>query len=817
MPIVKLLTALLLSIITISVRAASPEDAASIQRQISVSVENRDYLTAISTLKMIEESRPELFELNNYDYLLARMAEKSSDYALAMKSYTRVANRGSVLKEYALKHLAQIARFSGNLVLERMYLQEIEAFGEESRLAGQARDRISVNAFELGNFDESILMLTAEATSKFNSRSTADRGRRDRMLLLARAYQRGGNATQAVELYKQLNANSDPSQPDDVALEAVKALDLLESAVPGEIPALSDHEHVRRGLTYHFNRDFDRARDHYKAIVNHHSNMATLPEAVFQIGRGYSLQGDSVEAISWFERIVEQYPDHLIAGDALLHAASSYARVGKFRESVARYRKFIEKYPDDKRLDRAYLNIIDVLRDQGEETEALRWADTTREAFEGKLPEAIALYARARIFLARHDWPSAEKDLQALETFSELGGVSVPGGTNLSEVRFLRGYALEHMRMYAEAIRQYVSIPDGRREYYGQIARNRLILLSNDPLVKPLIDDEIERLNGRLTGADPESRRRDLQAIIRLTSSTDLRNAMLIELRRVYENVKEYKNIPNFRLSDFGRKVVITKESPILKERHRAIADEMIFLGLFDEGTPELELSLSDSGAPRSALSSNDAYTLAVFYKRGDLAERGVDFIEPLWKNIPADYQIQLIPTDQLELMYPAPYIDSLLKYATPRNVDSRFLLSIMRQESRFNENAKSNAAARGLMQFISTTSEKMAGETERGDFVQNDLYYPPTSILFASQYVSNLFKLFPAQPEAVTASYNAGEDNMKRWLNRSKASVPGRYVPEIQYAQTKDYVYKVMANYRMYTMLYSESVRGNDHVKIGG
>ena len=44
------------------------------------------------------------------------------------------------------------------------------------------------------------------------------------------------------------------------------------------------------------------------------------------------------------------------------------------------------------------------------------------------------------------------------------------------------------------------------------------------------------------------------------------------------------------------------------------------------------------------------------------MAHRAVGFIEPLWRKIPADYQIELIPREQVELLYPAPYADSLLK-----------------------------------------------------------------------------------------------------------------------------------------------------------
>jgi soluble lytic murein transglycosylase len=190
------------------------------------------------------------------------------------------------------------------------------------------------------------------------------------------------------------------------------------------------------------------------------------------------------------------------------------------------------------------------------------------------------------------------------------------------------------------------------------------------------------------------------------------------------------------------------------------------------------------------------------------MAHRAVAYAEPVWRPIPADYQIELIPRDQIELLYPAPYADALLQSAAPRNVDSRFALSIMRQESRYRPDVKSNAAARGLMQFISTTSDKIAKELGKTNFRQDELYNPPTAILFGSQYLANLFRQFPNQPQTVAAAYNGGESNVARWLARSRSDNPDRYVPEIIFTQSKDYVYKVLANYRVYQMFYDEKLK---------
>ena len=200
-------------------------------------------------------------------------------------------------------------------------------------------------------------------------------------------------------------------------------------------------------------------------------------------------------------------------------------------------------------------------------------------------------------------------------------------------------------------------------------------------------------------------------------------------------------------------------------------------------------------------------YTLAVYSLQGDLANRAVRFGEQLWKKIPDDYVMEVAPRQMVDLLYPLPYRESLLKHAASRGVDPRFVISIARQESRFQPDAKSVAAARGLTQFILETAEQIARQLGVRDFTQDELYNPDTAILFGSQYLANLFQQFPAQPQAVAASYNGGPENVSRWKSRSRSDEPDRYVPELGFSQTKDYVFKVMTNFWMYQQLYNESL----------
>lgn len=805
------------------------------RQKINDAVENRDYQTAIIELKNLETTDKKTFTLNNYDYLLGRMAEKRGDVALAMSKYQAVVQRNSVLSEYAKWHLAQIARSSGNLILERTFLQQILTTAPNSLIAQSAYNRMIRSYFESKNYQTAISMLQSaqsfpnatNSTTSTNSSPTVfgnltgnDVRTRENLVILGQAFLQSGKVNEAREIFNKLVNNlPNPGQPDDFALEAAKGLDEMEIGKDNfgkAAPQLTEAEHLRRASIYQFNRNFASARLHYLALVERFPSSTFTPDALYQIGRGFTLENSYTEAVKWFERTQSEFPQHPVAEVALSQAASGYSRLNKSKEAISRYQKFIQQFPEADNLERAYLNIVDIERDSGETSDALKWTQKTREAFKDKLPEAIALFSQVRIRIADNDWTNALNDLAELQKFSDLGGTRVPGGTNKNEIAFMRGYALEQLGRFSEAVDVYLAIPDGRAEYYGWRATERLkSLAANEKSTQIVLEKFNSHFNlaqQNVTPQNAEIVRQAAQSAIRLTNDANVHSTLLEVIRKTYAVLPAYQKIPGGKLQEFGRKDLL-KDNPVNStNHHQNLADELLFLKLYDEGTPELETALREKLSKNtnslSDFPAETAYTLAIFYNRGEISNRAIAYAEPQWRNIPADYQIELIPRDQIEMLYPIPYSDSLLKYSPERKVDPRFALSIMRQESRYRADVKSVAAARGLMQFISDTSNKIAQELGKQNFKQDELYNPPTAVLFGSQYLGNLFKMFPNQAPAVAASYNGGEHNMARWLARSKTDNQDRYVPEILFSQSKDYVYKVMANYRVYQMFYDEKLK---------
>lgn len=813
--------------------------------RIRALVDRGDNAAALTELQSLRTAQPALFTQNNYDYLLARLSEQSGDLAQATIHYQTVVARNSPLKQYALWHLARLARTTGNLPLEREKLRELITTVPTSLLREAATARLGESFFESGDFAAAI------QTLRPRSSATGNPSAREALALIGQAYLRSGQKDAAREAFSALVTRlPNPSQPDDFALAGVRGLDALdagsEEAARNAAPQLALDEHLRRAQVYYFNRDFAGSRLHYLAIVERYGQSASVPEALFLTGRGFAQEGNFQEALKYFQRVTSEFPQSAQARDAFSHSANALARLKRFDEAIAAYKTVIERYPGGTTPERPFLNIIDVLRDAGRDSEALSWVEQTRARFKGQVGATLALFSQARLHLAQGAWEAALSDFNALRNETNLGGAQTSGSTNQTEVAFTRAFLLEQLGRTEEAINAYLEIPDGRNEYYGWRATNRLRALAATEKTRPSALARLEALRGEarkaLDGNQFENARRAAHAALRLTEEPELTKDLLDIARRAYSQLPAYSNIPSGRLLPVGRQVVIQtveQASTNTAPTHQWLADELLFLGLYDEGAPEMAAARKpltnadaseekkpaqdapESGktnppqtnepksAPQSSSLSRDAaYTLAVLYKRGSNANHAVRYAEPLWKKVPADYLLELAPREMVELLYPAPYIEALQEYAPPRGVDPRFVLSIMRQESRFRPEAKSVAAARGLLQFIPSTANSMAAQLSLGDFKQDDLYNPRIAVLFGSQYMGNLFKQFPNMPQAVAASYNGGEDNVARWTARARSDDADRYVLEIGFSQSKDYVYKVLANYRVYQTLYTEQLQ---------
>jgi hypothetical protein len=156
---------------------------------------------------------------------------------------------------------------------------------------------------------------------------------------------------------------------------------------------------------------------------------------------------------------------------------------------------------------------------------------------------------------------------------------------------------------------------------------------------------------------------------------------MIDVLRASYSQLRAYNISSRYRLIDAARPAITTPQAGATNRSHAALAAELLFLGLYDEGAPELRLSgwrgaratngvdgTDDEGtgaaelieASNAAANSDITYSLAVYSNRGDQSWHAIQFAEPLARGIPQDYRTELLPRDLAEMLYPAPYKDAL-------------------------------------------------------------------------------------------------------------------------------------------------------------
>ena len=431
------------------------------------------------------------------------------------------------------------------------------------------------------------------------------------------------------------------SQTSDSALRSVKQKDKASRGVNGKLATLSAAEHLERGRALFDNRHFPEAREHFQKIFDNYPSDPAMAPALFMTGRSYYWERQYATAINYLDRVSREYAGVKDGREGLYFSASCNLRIGKNDEAARLWQQYTVMYPTGERIEGAYVNAIDALREARRYDEADTWVEKTRARFAGGAAESNAIHAKLRMEIFRQRWVEAVKAADELLSLNNFSGAMVGS----DEVKYLKATALEKAGRRNDAALVYASISGSPTSYYSGLAADR---------------------------------------------------------------------------SKSGRVRTISKTAP----------------------------------------------------------------------------------TD-----FPAPFRSELTQEAKKRSIDPRFLLAIMKQESTFRADAKSPSAARGLLQLTFDTALKYNKQAGYPNIQPDDLYTPRTNIAIGSEYIAALRDEFGGLYEAIAASYNGGEDNAARWLNRSQPKEPGIFASEIGFAETKNYVFKVMTNYRIYRDLYDENL----------
>ena len=151
---------------------------------------------------------------------------------------------------------------------------------------------------------------------------------------------------------------------------------------------------------------------------------------------------------------------------------------------------------------------------------------------------------------------------------------------------------------------------------------------------------------------------------------------------------------------------------------------------------------------------------------------------------------------------HPLKFENEINFYAEKYDLTPALVASVINVESSFNENAKSNKNAIGLMQIKLSTANYMQELNSENTLTEQELFNPEININLGCRYLKYLIDKFKNINTSL-AAYNAGETNVRNWLNSGIYSTDGIILNYIPFKETRNYVEKINKNIKFYTKIY--------------
>jgi soluble lytic murein transglycosylase len=226
--------------------------------------------------------------------------------------------------------------------------------------------------------------------------------------------------------------------------------------------------------------------------------------------------------------------------------------------------------------------------------------------------------------------------------------------------------------------------------------------------------------------------------------------------------------------------------------------------GLFDLGLDTLAvltLQVRAAAAPGNLWLLYDA---AVRCRAAGFDYEAYRFALRLSDRLPVE-QWPAAPVAVLRLFYPPSYAPLVRPAAGRAGLPPALVLALIKQESGFDPNAVSRVGARGLMQLMPVTGTEQARKEGLAGFHPDSLFTPAVNVRLGVAYLRDVLRRHDGNIEFALAHYNAGPSALARWMPRLEGRPPEDAVEDIGYAETRDYVKRVSANYRTYQVLWEE------------
>jgi soluble lytic murein transglycosylase len=481
--------------------------------------------------------------------------------------------------------------------------------------------------------------------------------------------------------------------------------------------------------------------------------------ALHRLGQSYLGAGNFAEAITRLDQVIAQYPECDCFGLAWLHKAMAQAGLGDTAAARRTYRTLARDYPDDEQAPEALWLSGRMALDENNQLEAAVDFMALADRFPASERAPQALYALGLGAVTNQLYS------QAVPVFERLRTGYPDYRWDAASYWLGRAYAGAGNAQQAQATWQELvtRAPD---IYYGVLAGYALADIAMTDAAGLASMAEIAGPRSRLEGDDGS------QAFAEEWLRTWITDTTVTDLASLPTAVAEDQNLAKGRLL-----LEMDQRGDALAALERVYDRN----GDNPQALYALSLEFGRLGAYRLSLL---AAARLLILSGADLVEDGPVFIQ--------------------RLAYPRPFNELIVREARANEIDPLVYFSLIRQESLFEEGAKSSAAAQGLAQIIPDTGQWIAEQLGHPEYTNDIIYRPVINLRFGAYYLDWVRDFLDGNLLSALVGYNAGPGNAKSW--REQAGADDTVFAEIlTFSEPRVYIQTVMGNLYHYTRLYGE------------
>ena len=684
-----------------------------------------------------------------------------------------IATFSQFLQQYPGETLARAAHF--NLGRAYQASSQVEAALEAYRGALGPDDPINSYIYErMGSAAQSgNLYPEALAAYQAGLDSTADDAVKARLReQLAAVELAQGNPAGAIAQYEAILLTLEDT------FQRAKILRLLGQAYLAANNPAAAHERYLAAVT-----NYPAATDSYAALAE--LLQAGVAVGDFEQGLVNYYAKDYAPAIAAFERYLAQAdPAANLAAEALWLTALSWQGSKSYDNAVTTLERYIAAYPASDRWGEANIQLGYSLIDQGDYARAKSVLREFAAAHPDHPLAPQAVWRPARLEFDQHELAEARPHFQVVADL-------YPASSYASDSLFWAGQAAYRLQDYEGALADWQRLIDTYPtndlvDFAGYWQGKALLALGRD--------DEARAVLGKVSDGPLNYYRLRARALL------DQQPPVSIPLTLPGPDTlaAEQAEAETWLRTWLG----LAETTPLSEPGPSLQADPafqrgqtLLTFGLRADALAEFQRVKDSWWGSATAM-----YQLALYFQQHQLGQLSISCAARLIALSPARAP-EDAPLFIQRLYYPIYFDDVILTEAATRGLDPALVVALIRQESLFEASAESPVGARGLMQVMPTTGERIIQQSDLGNFRVDQLWTPYVNIKFGSWYLRRQLELFNDNQFAALAAYNAGSDNVAEWLQVSDDL--DIFVEAISFRESRTYIRRIYENLAAYRRLY--------------